>query len=140
MPVMDGYEATRRIKTEIPDAPPVVAVTASAFEEDRQNVEAAGCDDFIRKPCSEQDLVTALEKHLGLRFIYDDEVPAGQTPTTTAEIPGDLRDKLYEAASRADDEAVGALVAQLDGELRSEMSSLLRDFQFDRIMTITTPV
>ena len=139
MPVMDGYEATRCIKDEIPDPPPVVAITASAFEEDRQNVEAAGCDGFIRKPCSVQDLVSALETHLGLRFVYEDDEPADRQTLPAAEIPAELRAQLYEAASRADDEAVTELVGQLDQELQKELRSLLRDFQFDRIMAISAP-
>jgi CheY-like chemotaxis protein len=51
MPVMDGYEATRRIKAD-PEGRKtvVVALTASAFAEDRQRVQAAGCDDFVSKP------------------------------------------------------------------------------------------
>ena len=139
MPVMDGYEATRRIKTEFDKPPVVVAITASAFEEDRHRVEAAGCDVFIRKPCGENEIIGALENTLGLRFIYaEDESPISTAPMA-AEIPEELRTKLYDAASRADDVAVAALLEQLDGDLQRELGDLLRDFQFDHIMTMASP-
>ena len=51
MPVMDGMEATRRIRA-LPDGQDVkiVAVTASAFKEQRQEMLDAGMDNFVRKP------------------------------------------------------------------------------------------
>ncbi len=138
MPVMDGYEATRRIKSEFSEPPVVVAITASAFEEDRHRVEAAGCDVFIRKPCGEHEIIGALENTLGLRFVYADDDSATKT-APTAEIPTELRTQLYDAASRADEVAVAALLEQLDGDLKRELGDLLRDFQFDHIMTMASP-
>ncbi len=73
MPVMDGYAATRKIKALAQEHPPViVALTANAFEEDHQIALEAGCDDFVRKPFQEQDLVETLAKHLGVRYRYAD--------------------------------------------------------------------
>ncbi len=71
MPVMDGYEATRKIKGTIKgQATIIVALTASALEEDRVIILSEGCDDYIRKPFRESDLFGAFEKHLGVQFIY----------------------------------------------------------------------
>jgi CheY-like chemotaxis protein len=69
MPVMDGYEATRRIKAIAPQNSAiartiVIAVTASAFEEERTAILAAGCDDFIRKPFQKDILYSKIAKHL----------------------------------------------------------------------------
>ena len=76
MPVMDGYEATRRIKAT-PDgqATIIIALTASAFEEDREKILATGCDDFMRKPFREDELFDLLAKHLGVRYIYEEVAP-----------------------------------------------------------------
>jgi signal transduction histidine kinase/CheY-like chemotaxis protein len=63
MPVMDGYEATRLIKTIRPDLPVVVQTAYSTAEEKNVAVEA-GCDDFITKPISEEILGTIIRRYL----------------------------------------------------------------------------
>ncbi|MFN8061363.1 MAG: response regulator [Vicinamibacterales bacterium] len=64
MPVLDGYEATRRIRAlGAPyDRLPIVALTANAFEEDRKRCLDAGMNDFVTKPISTTRLRTALER------------------------------------------------------------------------------
>ena len=59
MPVMDGYEATRQIRKLIGPAgkTPIMALTASAFKEDRVRAKQAGMDDFIAKPFGEAELI-----------------------------------------------------------------------------------
>lgn len=74
MPVMDGMEATRRIKaTEAGRNTKIVAVTAHALEEERQEILASGCDEFIRKPLRENEIFEAIAKHLGVTFLYSEE-------------------------------------------------------------------
>ena len=76
MPIMDGYEATRRIKaTTRGQATVIVALTASALEEDRVIILSEGCDAYIRKPFREEEIFNALDKHLGVRFIYEEISP-----------------------------------------------------------------
>jgi CheY-like chemotaxis protein len=64
MPVMDGLEATRRIRSTMPTdrQPWIVALTASAALEDAQESTAAGMDDFLSKPIRADDLVATLER------------------------------------------------------------------------------
>lgn len=58
LPVLDGWEAARRIKADARTASiPVIALTAHAMEEDRQRALAAGCDDFDTKPVDMERLV-----------------------------------------------------------------------------------
>jgi hemerythrin-like metal-binding protein len=68
MPVMDGYEATRRIRA-IPEyaALPIVALTAGAFESERQAALAAGMNGFVAKPFVMDELVAALSRLTGKR-------------------------------------------------------------------------
>lgn len=74
MPVMDGYEATRRIKsTEKGKNIPIVALTASAFEDERKKVESLGMNGYIRKPFRESELFLTIEKILGVKYIYEDD-------------------------------------------------------------------
>ena len=68
MPVMDGLEATRRIRAWEQETGkprlPIIALTASAFEEDRDRCLAAGMDDFLTKPLVLRQLTKALETWL----------------------------------------------------------------------------
>ena len=66
LPVMDGWEATRAIKSDAElQSIPVVVVTAHATEQDRDEAQAAGCDDFLSKPVDENALLAILHRHLG---------------------------------------------------------------------------
>ena len=64
MPVMDGLEATKRIKEQFPDMP-VVALTANAFDSDRQLALNVGCDDFLSKPVSSEKCLATINKFIG---------------------------------------------------------------------------
>ena len=69
MPVMDGYEATRQIRSlGSPIAQvPIIALTAHAFAEDRQRCEASGMNDYLPKPVTMEALARVLQRHLGPR-------------------------------------------------------------------------
>jgi CheY-like chemotaxis protein len=66
LPVMDGWEATRRIKAN-PDLSsiPVIALTAHAMVGDQEKALAAGCDDYLVKPLNEDILMAKIAKYLG---------------------------------------------------------------------------
>ncbi len=63
MPVMDGFEATQEIKkdSKLKDLP-IIALTASALSEERENVFRAGMDDFLTKPLNPQELYTKIAR------------------------------------------------------------------------------
>ena len=67
MPVMDGYEATRKIR-ELPDVAlasiPIVAMTANAFEEDRRAALECGMNGFIAKPIDMDEVLLVLSEVL----------------------------------------------------------------------------
>ena len=64
MPVMDGLEATKAIKEKFPELP-VVALTANAFDSDRQLAVEAGCDDFLSKPVSSDLCLKTIKRFVG---------------------------------------------------------------------------
>ncbi len=65
MPVMDGLEATRRIKAVHPDLP-IVALTANAFDSDREMALEAGCDEFLSKPVSSELCHQTIARFIGV--------------------------------------------------------------------------
>jgi CheY-like chemotaxis protein len=65
LPVMDGWEATRRLKADRRTADiPVVALTGHALAGISEGARRAGCDAFITKPCLPEDLVKEIRKVL----------------------------------------------------------------------------
>lgn len=65
LPVMDGWEATRRLKAEPQTrAIPVIALTAHAMSSDREKAVAAGCDDYDTKPVELERLLAKIERLL----------------------------------------------------------------------------
>ena len=72
MPRMSGLEATQRIRqTQRGHKIPIIGVSASAFETDKQQARQAGCNDFLVKPLDTNKLFYLLEKHLKLEWMYN---------------------------------------------------------------------
>ena len=63
MPVMDGLEATRIIRAKKPDLP-IIALTANAFDSDRDSALQAGCNEFITKPVNRQMTLDTIAKYI----------------------------------------------------------------------------
>jgi len=144
MPVMDGYEATRRIRA-LPGgrAVKIVALTASAFREDRGDIIAAGCDDVLSKPLDEDQLFSAMERLLGLHYRYAEPstVPAA-APVSGADLallPADVRQELSQAAQILDEESTQRAIDRVratDAHLASELEELVRAYRYDRIVAL----
>jgi signal transduction histidine kinase/DNA-binding response OmpR family regulator len=145
MPVMDGLEATRCIR-ELPGGGDVkiVAVTASAFMEQREEMLSAGMDDFVRKPYRSSEIYECLSKHLGVRYIYAQvsEKSGALSHRLTSEmlavLPTDLRLELRRALESLESESINELVQQVasyDAELHRIMALLVENFDYPAILT-----
>ncbi len=159
MPVMDGYEATKRIKARAKpphgaakgQAPVIIALTASAFEEERAVVLAVGCDDFVRKPFREADIFDKMAQHLGVRYIYQDlaqftepeDDPQRQvdlTPADLAGLPADWIAALRHAAMCCDAKKTLTLIEQIQPGYAlpaKALATLADEFQFSKIVALT---
>ena len=148
MPVMDGYEATKYIKrTTKGNATIVIALTASALEEEKAIVLSAGCDDFVRKPFREEELFETMAKHLGVRYVYDDTNKQTQYPDRDnlldsvglQVMPKPWQERLYQAAIDLDDEQILALVAEIPedyADLAKAIANLVNQFRLDKIIDL----
>ena len=107
MPVMDGIEATKRIRDyelrianrksetadsdSIPDSrflirnSKIIAVTAVVFEENPVDIMASGCDDFLSKPFNQSEVFDLMTKHLGVRFVYEQSMETGSVRNVSAD-------------------------------------------------------
>ena len=147
MPKTDGLQAIRQIRAGAGGATTkIVAVTAHVFEDERNRILAAGCDDFIRKPYREAEIFDALAKHLGLRFVYAaDNLPAaaGETSavslTQLAKVPSGLLRELRDAAVLLDGprflELAGSIAAA-DRELRGWLQRRVLDLQYAELLQV----
>ena len=148
MPVLDGYEATRLIKSHARgQATAIIALTASVLEEERAVVLSAGCDDFMRKPFKEAAIFDMLEKHLGVRYIYDEDDAADQPSTVDsmsaeakiealADLPSTLLAELNEALGLADMREIDAAITKIrehNEPLANNLAILADNFAYDEL-------
>jgi CheY-like chemotaxis protein/anti-sigma regulatory factor (Ser/Thr protein kinase) len=148
MPVMNGIEATKRIKeTAKGQATPIIALTASTFEEERALVLEAGCDDFLRKPFRETDIFDLMHKHLKVRYVYDDATSSHQakdqeeplTPALLATLPAKLLRVLQEAAEGSDIEMMEHVIVQISRHnpaLANQLTTKADNFEYDEILQL----
>jgi signal transduction histidine kinase/CheY-like chemotaxis protein len=142
MPVMDGLEATKRIK-ESNTKTKVVALTAHALEEERQGILAAGCDDLIRKPYRENEIFDALAKHLGLRYTYAEEsqpvVKKIELDRKDLEsLPPHLLRDLRQAVELLDARACLNVIEgaqELDQTLRGRLTGMVNNMQYEDLIS-----
>jgi len=204
MPVMDGYEATRIIKSQelghreeampnevnsqsptlvgshlsgsqfcatgnsftplcdFPETPQsyslkrtiIIALTASAFEEERQRSLSIGCDDFIRKPFTQEVLLEKLSEHLGVK--YTSQIPITNTSVTEqptqmftsvaellshlSQMPPEWLQQIHYAAASCSDDLILKLLKEIPSD-KSQVFQVFRDlannYQFEKIMELT---
>ncbi len=132
----------------------IIALTASAFEDERQMILSAGCDDFVGKPFREEVLLEKVSKHLGVAYLYEEQAPQTEDKIpqelghlTSADfkhyfsrMPAQWVIELHNAAAIGSDDIVLALIEQIPQEnvlLSQALTNLVNDFQFEKIIELT---
>ena len=145
MPVMDGYEATKRIKTTAKgQATAIIALTASSLDEERTMALSAGCDDFMQKPFKEADIFEMISQHIGVRYVYDElKTTTTQEKPLTRDALTVLSDEqiaaLHHAAERADSDVVFEILEQIKPnhpQLADSIAILAKNFQLDQLVDL----
>ena len=133
MPGMSGDEAVRRIRASEAGwrRVPIIAVTASVFEDERQKILELGVNGYIRKPFREEELFDAIESCLGVHYLYEEEEAPGPTAGAAEagfpnELPTELRHRMIEAAASADLDLLLELIARGEG-MAPPFAARLRD-------------
>ena len=152
MPIIDGFQATTQIK-ESPGGKDtvIIALTASAFEEDRQKVIEHGCNDFVRKPFKTHEIFKMIKKHLGVRYIYEEgeeglkaavpsEKMSDESLTTSISVLSeDIIIRLKEATELSDAAMIDEVIEEIRAEnaqLSEALSELAASFAYDQILTL----
>jgi two-component system sensor histidine kinase/response regulator len=93
MPEMDGHSTAQQIRelchrvNPAGDGPKIVALTAHAFEDQRQALLECGFDDLVRKPYRRSDIAAALERHLRVSLASAGDLPGAERPAQVAATP-----------------------------------------------------
>lgn len=150
MPLMDGCEATRRMKaTAQGRATVILALTASGVEDEQRRAMTAGCDGFLRKPFRETEIFDMMQKYLGVRYLCEEEagLPSAArerlfsdilTPDALAALPPDAFAALRQAVDETDPARVSEIVAALAPQfaaLGEALTALTKEFRFDILHT-----
>jgi Amt family ammonium transporter len=146
MPVMDGLQATRRIKeTAEGKTTKIIVLTAHALEEERLEIIQSGCDEFIRKPYNETEIYSALSKHLNIEFIYskdsNNEYRSGERVIKEElhRLPKDLLMKFAKAVESLDYkecELICDQIAKINYKLSLGLKDMITNMRFEELLNL----
>ncbi len=147
MPVMDGHEAIRRIRAMAGgEGPKIIAVTASAMDENRQELLGVGADDFISKPFREAELFQKIHAHVGVKYVYAEQPTttaqdeaAELAPASLAGWPQDLIQPMREAVITADLDQLLAKIQEIearDPRVAHALRRLAEGFQYEKLLDL----
>jgi two-component system sensor histidine kinase/response regulator len=161
MPVMGGLEAARLIRSSPGGKETVIiALTADVREEHRRRVFEHEVNDFISKPCPENELLEKIRHHLGIEYVYEREtggadvekenagkehlvaMPADPSPDLDRlrNLPADLIGQLAEAALNGEKAVINQLIQMAEERIGEPSALVLRGladaYQYDRLIQL----
>ena len=147
MPVMDGHEAIRRIRAMAGGADlKIIAVTASAMDDNRHDLITIGADDFIGKPFREAELFQKIHAHVGVEYLYAEDPMTGAqqlsaelAPDSLAGWPRDIIDPMREAVMTADLDQLLARIQDVearDPRVTRGLRRLAEGFEYQKLLDL----
>jgi two-component system sensor histidine kinase/response regulator len=150
MPVLNGLEATQRIRSHPGGQDTIIiALTADATDENRRTVMEHGMNDFISKPCSEDELLEKIGAHLGVSYLRGDASSnlSGETlgtlppdPEQLRMLPADVMRRLRHATLGGDkallDELILAIGDQGEPQSARTLQELADSYQYDLLIQL----
>jgi PAS domain S-box-containing protein len=157
MPGIDGLEAARTIQASLNGRrrPVIIAVTASALDEERHSImQSGGVDDFLSKPFREPELFDKIQAHLHLNYLYADQELAQETgpavgPLSTltagqlAKLPAELRDQMDDAVRNGDKDRLDQLIQRVREqgiEAAQALQELADKYEYDSLTRLLEDV
>jgi len=152
MPIIDGLEATHKIR-DLPTGKDVkiIALTASVFKGEMNDVIASGADDYVRKPYSEDEIFNAMARQLGVQYQYEEkEAEKSAYPDEgmnlrvikkmLTELPESLFSDLRSAVLLLDVELTREAIKHIEetkSELAEQLTHRLNDYDFSTLQKLT---
>jgi signal transduction histidine kinase/FixJ family two-component response regulator/HAMP domain-containing protein len=149
MPVMNGLEATRQIRElEKDKRTTIIAITASAFQDEHSAILDAGCDDLLIKPVNSEGLATMLEKHLDVVFIEAPSEPpqtalsASINSADLEALPAEWIHSFRASLESADFDQIANSIDQIRleyTELAAKLSILAENYDLRGLLALLSP-
>ena len=149
MPVMNGYEAAKQIKsTAIGQATVVIALSASSASIETVITKDNNFDGFMCKPFREVEIFDMMSQHLGVRFVYEEfKEVSHNSPTEVrtakvenlSELSADLLANLHQATIEGDFELMLTLIEEIrpqNDSLATALTALAKNFQFKELLDL----
>ena len=147
MPVMDGYTAIEQIKSDATSKTKIVALTASALEEERATVLATGYDDFLHKPFEVDELFSLIEQHLEVVYLYQPKSDSVESPPLTLQLNNDsfaalsneLLTELRQSIVAIDLDKIGEIVDRISQDnqaLAQIIERHISNFEYENILKL----
>lgn len=131
----------------------LIAITAAVFDEERQAILAAGCDDFVGKPCSEATIFDKMAEHLGVLYTYEEGEQSSVSDGSAVlerkviikngltTMPAEWVTRLNRAAWIANDQSILQLLEEIPESqiaLKAAITQLVNNFQLDQLIQLTS--
>ncbi|WP_069472384.1 ATP-binding protein [Candidatus Marithrix sp. Canyon 246] len=138
MPGVNGFEATRKIRAQLNDVI-IIAASASAFEQHRQESFTAGCNDFIAKPINSDELLEKIRQYLKLEWMFEAKAKLNKVKQALVQPPAEIMKNLSHYAKQGNIGRITKEVIKLEKmdskyqAFAAELRSYCSDFDINKI-------